>query len=218
VSSSNTPARRAKLEDLAAMSRLPKRPGRTPIGSRSLVFCHPDHSKEKLEAYYSTFPQGIFISELDGDIIGFACAIRISEKVIEEPIPWSDGTENETVLSHQKQGSWLYVSRMAYTAGPGHAHLSQEIGTLLVAFQNLAVKQNLAGIAVATPFPGYRERSGTSPFQRSCIDDPRNQVRSGMHPIGVAHHAGFRHCLALPNYLGDARHFALMVWNRTSYQ
>ncbi|MEP2892475.1 hypothetical protein [Tateyamaria sp.] len=214
MSSNYTAARRAKLEDLAEMSRLSKRPGHTSIGSRSLAFCHPNHSKETLEAYFSMYPQGIFVSEEDDHIISFACAVRTSIKAIEEPIAWSDATAGGKTLGHQKRGQWLYVSRLAYTAGPGHAHVTKEIGPLLIALQNLAVKQGLAGVAIATQFPGRRERSGTTPFQRSCIDDPHDQVRSGLNPTGIAYHAGFRHCLALPNYLGDGRHFALMVWRR----
>ena len=92
------------------------------------------------------------------------------------------------------------------------AHLIQEIGLLLSALKELALKEGLAGVAVATRFLGFRERAGTTEYQRSCIDDPHHQVRSGLDPTGVAYHTGFRHCLALPNYLGDGRHFALMVW------
>jgi hypothetical protein len=207
-------ARKAKLEDLAEMSGLPKRPGHTSIGPRSLAFCHPNHSKKTLQAYFSMYPQGIFVSEEDDHIISFAGAGRTSTKAIEEPIAWSDATDSERALSHQKQGEWLYVSRLAYTAGPGHAHLTKEIGPILTALQDLAVKQGLTGVAIATRFPGFRERSGTTSFQRSCIDDPRHQVRSGLSPTGIAYHAGFRHCLALPKYLGDGGHFALMAWRK----
>ena len=211
-------ARRAKLEDLAAMSRLPKRPGHNSVGPRSLAFCHPNHSKDTLEAYFSIYPQGIFISEVEDSIISFACAVRTDAKTIEEPIAWTDATESETALRHHKKGEWLYVSRLAYTAGPGHAHLTEEIIPLLIALQDLAVTQDMAGVAIAVKFPGFRERSGTTAFQRLCINDRHNQVRSGLDPVGVAYHAGFRHGLALPNYLGNGRHFALMVWQRDSDQ
>ncbi len=211
-----TAARRAKLEDLAEMSRVTKRPGRNSVGSRSLAFCHPNHSKETLQAYFSMYPQGIFVSEEGERIISFACAVRTSTKAIEEPIAWSDVTDGEKTLGHQKRGKWLYVSRLTYTAGPGHAHVSKEIGPLLTALQDLAVKQGLAGVAFATRFPGLRERSGTTAFQRSCIDEPHHQVRSGLAPTGISYQVGFRHCVSLSNYLGDGRHFALMVWRRNA--
>jgi hypothetical protein len=194
------------------MSRLPKHPGDTSIGPRSLAFSHPNHSKETIEAHFSTYQQGVFICEEDGRIISFVCAIRTSENTIHEPIAWSDFMKDEKTLGHKKTGEWLYVNRLAYTAGPGHAHLTKEIGLLLTALKDLAVKEGLAGVAIATRFLGFRERAGTTAYQRSCIDDPHNQMRSGLNPTGVAYHFGFRHCLALPNYLGDGRHFALMVW------
>ena len=209
-------ARRAEPKDLKRMYELPSSPGLTSIGPRSLAFCHPNHSRETLACYFETFPQGIFVSEYDGGIVGFACAIRAPGNVVDEPNTWSDPTVNRALLSHQEGGEWLYVSRLTYTAGPGHAHLSNEVGPLLAALQGLAKQLDLSGVAVALRFPGYRERSGTTPFQRACIDDQHNQVRSGLNPIGVAYYQGFRHHLALPNYLGDGQHFALMVWNRLS--
>ena len=207
-------ARRAEPKDLKPMSELPKKPGHTSIGPRSLAFCHPNHGKETLEGYFKTFPSGIFVSEDGGDIVGFACAIRAPGNVVDEPITWSDGTASGTPLSHHADGEWLYVSRLTYTAGPGHAPICQEVGALLAALQGLAEQLDLAGVAVGMRFPGFRERSGTTLFQSACIDDQHNQVRSGLHPIGVAHYQNFRHCLALPNYLGDGCHFALMVWRR----
>lgn len=214
MSSSFELARRAEPEDLKQLSALPKKPGHTSIGPRSLAFCHPNHSEETLEGYFETFPQGIFVSEVDGHIVGFVSAIRVPSNVVEEPINWSEGTETGTPLGHIEAGEWLYVSRLAYTSGPGHAHISNEVGPLLTSLQGLAERLDLAGVAVALRFPGFRERSGTTSFQRACIDDQHNQVRSGLNPIGVAHYQGFRHYLALPNYLGDGCHFALMVWSR----
>ncbi|WP_299419564.1 hypothetical protein [uncultured Shimia sp.] len=209
-------ARNANIKDLARMAELPCRPGLSSTGPRSLAFCHPKHSYETLEAHFSVFPQGIFVSENEGGIISCACAVRVEKEAIELPTAWFDGMEKGTPLSHHEQGTWLYVSRLAYTAGPGHASLSQELAPLLTALQQLAVKQQLSGVTIAARFPGFRDRSGTTSFQRSCIDDPRHQVRSGRHPIGVAHKTGFRHGTALPNYLGDDQHFSLMVWNRNA--
>lgn len=207
-------ARRANLGDLAAMTSLPKRPGQTSVGPHSLAFCHPNHSKETLEAYFSIYPSGIFVSERDGEIISFLCAIRTTQKSIAEPIVWSDAFTRDTQVAHHKSGDWLYVKRLTYTAGPGHAHLSHEIEPLLTALQEQCSKLDLAGIAFPVTFSGLTDRPGTNEYQRSKIDDPSSFDRSGLRPLGIAYYIGFRHQLALPNYLGGARHFALMVWER----
>lgn len=209
-------ARRANLVDLEPMFHLPKKPGQNSVGMRSLAFCHPNHSREALEAYWAAFRQGMFVSEVDGQIVSFACAIRTSCLPIQEPLAWSDATGEGTLLCHSNKGEWLYVSRFAYTAGPGHAHLSEEIGPLLTSLQELAVKLNLQGVAFPTRFSGLRDRSGTTEFQRSTIDDKNSLERSGLRPLGIAAYAGFEHEIALPNYLGDAKHFAMMVW-RNNY-
>jgi len=205
-------ARKANLDDLEPMFQLPKRPGQNSVGKRSLAFCHPNHGRETLEAYFAAFRQGIFVSEAESQIVSFACTIRTSCFPIQEPMAWSDATGEGTVLSHSNKGEWLYVSRLAYTAGPGHAHLSEEIGPLLTSLQELTVELNLQGVAFPTRFSGFRERSGTTEFQRSTIDNNNSLERSGLRPLGIALYVGFKHEIALPNYLGDGRHFAMMVW------
>ncbi len=211
-------ARRAKFVDLEPMLRLPNSPGHNSVGRRILAFCHPNHSRDTLEAYFETFPQAMFVSEDEDQIISFACAIRTSGKPIQEPIVWSDATGDGATLNHDKDGAWLYVSRLVYTEGPGHAHVSREIGPLLVSLQELTVRLNLQGVAFPTRFSGFRERSGTSEFQRSTIDDKRSLERSGLRPLCIAFDAGFEHEIALPNYLGDGKHFAMMVWRNEQRQ
>jgi hypothetical protein len=127
------------------------------VGRRCLAFAHPDHGPETLEAYFAVFPQGIFVSE--------------DEDRIMSPMPWSDATGDGTTLAHDKDGTWLYVSRLAFTAGPGHAPVLHEIAPLLIALQQCAVRFGLQGVAFPTRFRGLRERSGTTAFQASVIDD-----------------------------------------------
>lgn len=207
----------AEKDDFKVMLHLPAHPGKDTVGPRSLAFCHPNHSEKVLEIYFSAFPQGIFVSEEDGQIISFACAIRTSERLIKVPIAWSEATCESRRLAHDPEGDWLYVGRLAYTAGPGHAHVSVEIGPLLVALQEMAVALNLKGVAFPAPFPGFRERSGTSKFQCSTIEESYSPVRSGLHPIGIAVDAGYQHEIALPNYLDNGKHFALMAWRNEQF-
>ena len=205
-------ARTATRGDLADMASLPERPGRNSVGPRSLAYRHPDRSENRLEAHFSAYPEGTFISEEEGQIIGYVCSVRVSEDLITTPAKWADLFPGRTEFAPQTTGGWLYVSHFACTAGLGHAHLSNEIGPLLTALQHHASQLDLTGVAFPARFAGLRERSGTDAFQRSTIADPRSLDRSGLRPIGVAYYRGFRHGIALPNYLGDSRHFALMVW------
>lgn len=205
-------ARNANCDDIEAMARLPEHPGQNSVGPRSLAFSHPEHSLTRLQPYFQVFRDGIFLSEEANHLISFACAIRISAKWIGTAHTWLEATGEGAEIAHIPNGQWLYVARLAYTAGPGHAHLSSELEPLLASLKNLAVNSGLSGVAFPAKFPGFRDLAGTTDFQRSCIKERNDQVRSGLHPIGVAHHIGFRHEIALPNYFGDGRHFALMVW------
>ena len=122
---------------------------------------------------------------------------------------------------HDREGQWLYVCRMLLTCGAGHQSLGPELSPLLEGMKTLAVQVGLAGVAVALPFPGLRERSGRTLHQRQCFEEGA-QHRGGAGrlvgvtgsgvSINVAFDAGFTHQIALPNYTGGPKHFALMVW------
>ena len=205
-------ARTATRGDLADMASLPERPGRNSVGPRSLAYRHPHRAEEGVEAHFPAYPEGTFISEEEGQIVGYVCSVRVSEDLITTPAKWADLFHGRTEFAPQTTGGWLYVSHFACTAGPGHAHLSNEIGPLLTALQHHASQRDLTGVTFPAPFLGRRDRSETDAFQRSIIADPRSQERSGLRPIGVAYALEFRHGIALPNYLGEGRNFALMVW------
>lgn len=205
-------ARPIRSTDLDKIVALPQQLGSTTIGSRSIALCSPIHSNKTIRAAFETFPEGAFLSEDSGDIIGFGFAVKTTKQKVLRSHKWSRITEKNQSLAHHEDGNWLYVTRLLLTAGPGHAHLSRELNPLLEAFKVLTRKHSLAGVAFAAPFFGFRERSGTTAFQRKTIEDRNSQERSGLRPIGCSVSVGFEHEIALPNYQDDGRHFALMVW------
>ncbi|MEX0305282.1 MAG: hypothetical protein AB3N24_22925 [Leisingera sp.] len=206
------PARPVLRDDLPVIAGLPDSPGANAAWPRSAPYVYPNHSLEVISSCYNSFPEGAFASGPKGATIGFVNAIRLPGCKILAPHEWWNAIGQGTGSTHEPDGDWLYVCRLLLTAGPGHASLLHELVPLLDALNGLAVQAGLTGVAFAAPFPGKRNRSGTTDFQRSCFEDPRNMIHLAGSVIGCAEIAGFRHELALPNYLGHCRHFALLTW------
>lgn len=215
-----TSARTVNHDDLNAIVELQDNPGVDTLGQRSVAFVHPEHSGATVNACFDRFPQGAFVSENGGRIIGYANAIRLQPRVVLTTHDWITATRDGSGISHDPAGSWLYVCRMLLTAGAGQQSLAQELSPLLVSLKTLVEQAGLDGVAIALPFPGLRERSGTSVFQKQVLEEgPKKSGRPGLPgalgasaTINVALSDGFNHQVALPNYVGTYRHFALMVW------
>jgi len=205
-------ARLVQQTDINSIAQWPDRAGTTSIGPRGLAWVQPNHTYDALTDCIQRFPEGAFVSEDADAAIGFVSAIRLPAELVLSPHEWTSITANGTGASHDEFGDWLYACRLVLTVGPGHAPLMDELIPLLQALIGLAKATALTGVAIAVPFPGFNERSGTTEFQRASIAEPHDIVRSALHPIGCAVHVGFRHEIALPRYLGGARHAALMTW------
>lgn len=213
-------ARTVIHDDLNAIVKLQDNPGVDTLGQRCVAFVHPEHSGATVNACFDRFPQGAFVSENGGRIIGYANAIRLQPRVALTTHDWITATRDGSGISHDPAGSWLYVCRMLLTAGASHQSLARELSPLLVSLKALVEQAGLDGVAIALPFPGKRERSGTTEYQKLALeegakDSGRPRLSGAMGPsasINVALSDGFNHQIALPNYVGISKHFALMVW------
>ncbi|WP_107496814.1 hypothetical protein [Thalassobius sp. I31.1] len=215
------PARPLSHDDLNAVVTLLKDAGVYTPGKRSVAYVHPDHSAANVVVCFDQFPQGAFASEEAGRMIGYLNAIRLPSRIALSVPGWDAATGSGTGSAHDPAGDWLYVCRMLLTADAGHQSLSPELAPLLRALKALAIQENLEGVAIALPFPGKRERSGTTEFQKQCLLEGRRvdgqpYLSGTMGPsesINVALLEGFEHLIALPEYIERANHFALLVWH-----
>jgi len=213
-------ARTVIHDDLNTIVKLQDNPGVDTLGQRSVAFVHPEHSGATVNACFDRFPQGAFVSENGGRIIGYANAIRLQSRLALTTHEWITATRDGSGISHDPAGSWLYVCRMLLTVGAGHQSLVRELSPLLISLKTLVEQTGLDGLAIALPFPGLRERSGTTEYQKQAFEKgaqksgrPRLPGALGSFAsINVALSDGFNHQIALPNYVGTSRHFALMVW------
>lgn len=140
----------------------------------------------------STFPEGQFVVEYDGQIVGYAASFLIDETTAMGPHSWEEITGGGYGSRHDPNGEWLYG--MEVCVDPGHRRL--RIGQRLYdARQRLAEVLELKGIVFGGRMPGWARRRRTYPDPLDYIEAVRGQriqdpviafqMRAGFEPIGV---------------------------------
>lgn len=160
----------------------------------------------------SNFPEGQFVVEFEGEIVGYAASFMIREEVIFAPHSWSEITGGGYGSRHTPNGDWLYG--MEICVDPSRRRL--RIGERLYDARKALVENwELKGIAFGGRMPGWvkKRKSFEDPLAyveavraRKVVDQVVNfQLRQGFEPDSV-----------MENYLPDDKasggYAVLMVW------
>jgi predicted amidohydrolase/GNAT superfamily N-acetyltransferase len=172
----------------------------------------PPYTPAMIRGHIHNFPEGQFVAEYEGKIVGYCGTFIISGDKALNPHTWNDITGEGYATTHDYKGDYLYG--MEICVDPDHRNL--RIGRrLYAARKDLCRYLRLKGIVFGGRIPGYRRKrrqvSGPEEYvenvkERIYRDQVLNfQIRQGFDVIGV-----------LPNYhpddkesLGYATH---MVW------
>ena len=68
----------------------------------------PAYSSGMLRGQISAFPDGQFVVEYEGEIVGYAAGFRIDEKTAMGPHTWWDITGGGYAARHDPTGEWFY--------------------------------------------------------------------------------------------------------------
>ncbi|MDH3420255.1 MAG: GNAT family N-acetyltransferase [Gammaproteobacteria bacterium] len=166
----------------------------------------------------NAFPEGVWIAELGGEIVGYCATIRLPEKEALGPHTWNEITGGGYGSTHDPDGEYLY----GYEVCVDPAFRRYRIGQRFYrARRHLVESLSLKGIVIAGRMPNYARRRKEYPtpehyleatLQRKVRDPVIGfQVRNGFEAIGV-----------LPGYLpvdteslGNAVH---MVWRNPHFK
>ncbi|MGF1454425.1 MAG: GNAT family N-acetyltransferase [Alphaproteobacteria bacterium] len=140
----------------------------------------------------TNYPQGQFIVEYEGTVVGYAACFRISEREGMAPHTWSQITGAGFAARHDPLGDWLYG--MEVCVDPNHRRL--RIGQRLYdARRQLCESEEIKGIVFGGRLPGWSRRRKTYPDPMVYVEAVRNKeisdptvaffLRSGFEPIGV---------------------------------
>ncbi|MED5550474.1 MAG: GNAT family N-acetyltransferase [Pseudomonadota bacterium] len=137
-------------------------------------------------------PEGQFVVEYDGVIVGYAASFVIDEAAALEPHTWDEITGNGYASRHNPQGDWLYGMEIIVDPDRRRLRIGQR---LYDARRELAERLELKGIVFGGRMPQWKRRRKQYSTPKAYlaavmaqeISDPviRFQTRMGFEPIGV---------------------------------
>jgi predicted amidohydrolase/ribosomal protein S18 acetylase RimI-like enzyme len=166
----------------------------------------------QIRGQINNFPEGQFVSVLEGEIVGYCASSRIDEAIALAPHSWAVITGNGFGSRHDPTGDWLYGFEMAVDRRLRGLRIGKR---LYDARRALAERLELRGIVFGGRMPGYakaRAKVGSpAEYLRAVQDGTQRdpvigfQLANGFAPIGI-----------LENYLpfdkASAGYAAHMVW------
>ncbi len=199
--------RRAEIADIEAIARL----------SRRIYHPQPALTPQMVRGHLNNFPDGQFVAEYEGEVVGYCATFTIAEEVALQPHTWSEITGGGFAARHDPKGDWLYG--MDVSVDPGRRRL--RIGQRLYnARKALAKTLGLKGIVFGGRMPGLARRMrelGTADaylagvLERKITDPVVNfHIAQGFVPMGIldGYDPGDRESL------GRA---SLMVWRNPEF-
>ena len=199
--------RQAQLEDISAIIAVVRKayPGMLPYG------------RGQLTGVISRFPQGQFVVEYNGKVVGYSASFRISAELAERAHTWHDITGSGYGSRHDPEGEYLYG--MEVCVDPEVRRL--RIGARLYqARRRLVESANLRGIIFGGRIPSMLRRVAKFDGPAAYLDAiARGQVRDPV--VSFQMRNGFEVLGLLPAYLPDDKESmgfaAHMRWRNPRY-
>ncbi|MBU2581617.1 MAG: GNAT family N-acetyltransferase [Alphaproteobacteria bacterium] len=200
--------RRATLADVEAINAL----------SRKIYHPLPALTAQMIRGHINNFPDGQFVAELEGQVVGYCATFIIAERHALTPHTWHEITGNGFAARHDPKGDWLYG--MDVSVDPDHRRL--RIGQRLYnARKALARDLGLKGIVFGGRMPGLARRMkefGSAEAYLEAVRDQKLrdpvinfQISQGFEPMGVL--KGFE-----PGDRESAGFASLMVWRNPEFE
>ncbi|MGI8317100.1 GNAT family N-acetyltransferase [Halobacillus mangrovi] len=182
--------------------------------------CFPNMEPWKrshLESHLNIFPEGQFVVEYEGKIIGSCSSLIVNFDEYDDKHTWDDITDEGYITNHDPDGYNLYgIEVMVHPEYRG-----MKIGRRLYeARKELAMTLNLKSIIIGGRIPNYHKyEKEMSP--REYVEEVRNQnIYDPVLTFQIMN--GFTVMRINPNYLPDdeksSKYATLMEWNNIDYR
>ena len=153
---------------------------------------HTPYTQGMIQGQITKYPNGQFVVERDGEIVGYSASFRISERSAKGRHTWDSITGGGYAARHNPRGKWLYG--MEVFVDPNQRRL--RIGERLYdARKRLCESEELEGIIFYGRMPGWNRRKKTYPDpldyieavkEKKVVDPTLNfQMRQGFECDGM---------------------------------
>ncbi|MFJ7745462.1 GNAT family N-acetyltransferase [Peribacillus sp. NPDC097295] len=173
--------------------------------------------RDQLESHLEIFPEGQFVAEYDGKVIGSCSSLIINFDEYDDRHTWDDVTDNGYITNHNPDGYNLYGIEVMVHPKFRRMKIGQR---LYDSRKELAAQMNLKSIIIGGRIPNYHKyadellpREYVKEVQLHKIYDPvlSFQLLNGFTLMRIN-----------PNYLPDDlasnKYATLMEWNNWDYQ
>lgn len=177
----------------------------------------PPYSPGMIRGQINAFPEGVWVAELDGRIVGYCATIRTSEKRALRPHTWSEITGSGYGSTHDPDGDYLYGYEVCVDPEVRRYRIGQRFYRER---KQLTDHLRLKGIVIAGRMPGYARRASVFGTPEAYVEAVRArkvrdpvvgfQLRNGFEPIGVL--KGY-----LPTDADSLGYAVHMVWHNPQY-
>ncbi len=169
------------------------------------------HSAEMLRSQQTHFPEGQFVVEYEGAVVGYCATFRIDERTALTPHTWTQITANGMASRHRVDGDWLYGMEVVVHPDYRRMRIGQR---LYQARKRLCVDLKLRGIVFGGRIPGLAKNIGrygsAQAYVQAVLDGQRRDLT-----LSFQRSNGFEMVGLLPGYvpsdhesLGYAVHLA----------
>lgn len=145
LSSAKLVIRTARLSDAQAAADLNQR-----------VYGDMCFHDEHIRGHINAFPQGQFVAEYDGKIVGYCATFMIGGEIALKPHIWREITGHGFASRHDRAGDYLYGMEVCVDPDYRSLRIGQR---LYAARKKLCQALKLKGIIFGGRLPGYAKRS-----------------------------------------------------------
>jgi len=154
----------------------------------------------QLESHLQVFPEGQFVAEYHGKIVGSCSSLIIKLKSEYEEHTWKDACGDSFFKNHDPRGDTLYGADIS--SHPDHRRLG--IATKLYdARKALAIKLNLCRIIAGARLINYCENAKELSPLEYVVKVKRHEIKEPVLSFQIRN--GFKFIKILPNYMKDPR-------------
>ena len=174
-------------------------------------------SLEMLTGQFNRFPEGQFVVEDDGQIIGHCATFIVKEELAFADHDYTGITGGGFASRHDEEGEYLYGMEVVVDA----EYRGLKVGQRLYNSRKALCKElNLKGIVFAGRMPNYAKRKKKVTSPENYIEQViENKIKDPV--IGFQLKNGFKFVKILKNYLKDdvesGKNAAFMIWENEDY-
>lgn len=165
---------------------------------------------EMLEAHVRIFPEGQFVADIDGWIVGSATSLRVPLSRAIVPHKWTEITGGGHLRTHDPKGDALYLTEIMVHPDARRSGIGKRLYRMR---KELARKLNVRALVSGGRIPGYEkfaEKMSAVEYVKSVVDGERTD-----RTLSAQLAAGFTVAGVMDEYITDPKsrnHATLIMW------